>query len=165
MYTPFSDSEDLTALAASCYPVARFGATCIEVDVLDFFVPTQRRDAEAVVIKLRSGALFDKDILSVLHDLLCLLDVKIVEDTTGVPLDARRAKKGWDSWQDGPLWRGVVLTRKWELFQSAANFPEGFSRLLFPMRRANLGSANTHGALKACTSNPDSAVVLGSKRD
>ncbi len=101
MHTPFSAAEDLTALAASCYPLARFGATCIEVDLLDFLQPTQRRCAEAVMIKLRNGALFDKGILAVLHDLACLLDVKIVEDTVAVPLDGRSAKKGWDSWQDG----------------------------------------------------------------
>ncbi|MFD3189748.1 hypothetical protein ACFMPD_05670 [Sedimentitalea sp. HM32M-2] len=57
-------------MASSCFPLARAAATGIERDVLDLIAPETKREARKLAARLRSGAIFDKGILAMLHQIV-----------------------------------------------------------------------------------------------
>ncbi|WP_295038498.1 hypothetical protein [Sulfitobacter sp.] len=67
MEMPFKSANEITAMAASCFPLARAAATGIEQDVLELVVPEAKRDAKALLAILRRGAIFEKGVLAMLH--------------------------------------------------------------------------------------------------
>lgn len=81
MEMPFKSTNEITAMAASCFPLARAAATGIEQDVLELVVPEAKRDAKALLAILRRGAIFEKGVLAILHELVGVLDAQILEGT------------------------------------------------------------------------------------
>ena len=81
MDMPFKSITEITAIAASCFPLARAAATGIEQDVLDLVAPGTNCEAKKLAARLRSGAIFEKDILARLHDLVGTLDAAIAAGT------------------------------------------------------------------------------------
>lgn len=81
MKTPFKSPAEVTAMAASCFPLARAAATGIEQDVLDLVAPNPKQKAKALAALLRRGEIFEKGILAMLHDLVGVLDAEIAEGT------------------------------------------------------------------------------------
>ncbi|WP_281969202.1 hypothetical protein [Roseovarius nanhaiticus] len=81
MKMPFTSTNEITAIAASCFPLARAAATGIEQDVLDLVAPEPKRQAKKLAAQLQGGAIFDKGILAMLHDLIGVLDAEIAEGT------------------------------------------------------------------------------------
>jgi len=77
----FKNITEITAMAASCFPLARVAATGIEEDVLDLVVPRVKRDAKTLMLLLRRGAIFEKGTLAKLLELLDELDKEIAEET------------------------------------------------------------------------------------
>ncbi|MCB1314230.1 MAG: hypothetical protein KDK29_21060 [Sedimentitalea sp.] len=81
MDMPFKSIAEITAIAASCFPLARAAATAIEQNVLDLVAPGTKCEAKKLAARLRSGAIFEKDILARLHDLVDTLDAAIAAGT------------------------------------------------------------------------------------
>ncbi|HDZ82305.1 MAG TPA: hypothetical protein ENH56_13855 [Roseobacter sp.] len=81
MKTPFKNIDEITAMAASCFPLARAAATGIEEDVLDLVVPRAKRDAKVLMLQLRQGAIFEKGVLAKLVELIDELDKEIDKGT------------------------------------------------------------------------------------
>lgn len=81
MEMPFTSADEITEMAASCFPLARAAATGIEQDVLDLIAPEPKQDAKALAARLCRGAIFEKGTLAMLHDLICVLDAEILEGT------------------------------------------------------------------------------------
>ncbi|MCG7630589.1 hypothetical protein MHM88_22540 [Epibacterium sp. MM17-32] len=74
MDMPFKSASEITAMAASCFPLARAAATGIDQDVLDLVAPKPKQEAKKLAALLRSGKIFDKGILAMLHELVGVLD-------------------------------------------------------------------------------------------
>ena len=81
MDMPFKSITEITAIAASCYPLARAAATGIEQDVLDLVAPETTQEAKALAALLRRGTIFETGILPRLHDLVGTLDAAIAAGT------------------------------------------------------------------------------------
>ncbi|WP_299566940.1 hypothetical protein [uncultured Sulfitobacter sp.] len=81
MEMPFKSTNEITAMAASCFPVARAAAIGIEQDVLELVAPKAKRDAKALLSTLHRGAIFEKGVLVMLHELVGVLDAQILEGT------------------------------------------------------------------------------------
>lgn len=81
MEMPFKSANEITAMAASCFPLARAAATGIEQDVLELVAPKAKREAKALLAVLLRGAIFEKGVLAMLHGLVSVLDVKVLEGT------------------------------------------------------------------------------------
>ncbi|TCS60193.1 hypothetical protein EDD52_11510 [Primorskyibacter sedentarius] len=81
MELPCTSADELTTMAASCFPLARAAATGIEQDVLDLIAPAPKREAKKLAARLQSGAIFEKGILAMLHEIVGVLDSEIVEGT------------------------------------------------------------------------------------
>ncbi|WP_323768520.1 hypothetical protein [Antarctobacter sp.] len=77
----FKSPAEITAMAASCFPLARAAATGIDQDVLDLVAPKPKQEARKLAALLRAGKIFDKGILAMLHDLVGVLDAEIAEGT------------------------------------------------------------------------------------
>ena len=73
--------DEITAMAASCFPLARAAATGIDQDVLDLVAPKPKQEARKLAALLRAGKIFDKGILAMLHELVGVLDAEIAEGT------------------------------------------------------------------------------------
>ena len=67
MEMPFKSANEITAMAASCFPLARAAATGIEQDVLELVVPEAKCDAKALLAILRRSAIFEKGVLAMLR--------------------------------------------------------------------------------------------------
>ena len=81
MEMPFKNIDEITAMAASCFPLARAAATGIEEDVLDLVAPKAKRDAKMLMLLLRRGTIFEKGVLAKLVELIDELDKEIAEGT------------------------------------------------------------------------------------
>jgi hypothetical protein len=81
MEIPFNSTDKLTAMAASCFPLARTAATGIEQDVLDLVPHEPKQEARKLAMLLRAGEIFDKGILAMLHELVGVLEAEIAEGT------------------------------------------------------------------------------------
>ncbi|WP_322865927.1 hypothetical protein U5922_006790 [Aquicoccus sp. G2-2] len=81
MEMPFTSADEITEMAASCFPLARAAVTGIEQDVLDLIAPEPTQDAKALAERLRRGAIFERDTLTMLRDLIGVLDAEILEGT------------------------------------------------------------------------------------
>lgn len=81
MEMPFKSANEITAMAASCFPLARAAATGIEQDVLELVRPDAKRDAQRLLAVLRRGRIFEKGVLAMLHGLVGVLDAQILEGT------------------------------------------------------------------------------------
>ncbi|SHI51561.1 hypothetical protein [Wenxinia saemankumensis] len=81
MDMPFKSASEITAMAASCFPLARAAATGIDQDVLDLVAPKPKQEAKKLAALLRAGQIFDKGILAMLHELVGVLDAEIAEGT------------------------------------------------------------------------------------
>lgn len=77
----FNSSSKITAMAASCFPLARTAATGIDQDVLDLVAPKPKLEAKKLAALLRAGKIFDKGIMAMLHELVGVLDAEIAEGT------------------------------------------------------------------------------------
>ncbi|WP_099824083.1 hypothetical protein [Oceaniglobus indicus] len=81
MEMPFTSADEITAMAAACFPLARIAATGIEEDVLDLVPWEPAQEAKALAARLRRGEIFEKGVLAMLHDLIGVLDAEIAEGT------------------------------------------------------------------------------------
>lgn len=81
MEMPFTSADEITAMAASCFPLARIAATGIEEDVFDLIPWEPAQQAKALAARLRRGEIFEKGVLAMLHDLIGVLDAEIAERT------------------------------------------------------------------------------------
>lgn len=81
MDRPFTSAPEVTVMAAACFPLARAAATGIDQDVLELVAPKPKQEAKKLAALLRAGNIFDKGILAMLHDLVCVLDSEIAEGT------------------------------------------------------------------------------------
>lgn len=81
MEMPFTSTDEITEMAASCFPLARAAVTGIEQDVLDLIAPEPKQDAKALAERLRRGAIFERNTLAMLRDLIGVLDAEILEGT------------------------------------------------------------------------------------
>ncbi|WP_145953430.1 hypothetical protein [Oceaniglobus indicus] len=81
MEMPFTSVDEITALAAACFPLARIAATGIEEDVLELIPWEPAQDAKALAARLHRGEVFDNGVLAMLHDLIGVLDAEITEGT------------------------------------------------------------------------------------
>jgi len=81
MDIPFKSTDEITALAASCFSLARMAATGIDNDVLELVAPEPKQEAGKLAALLRTGKIFDKGILAMLQDLMGVLDAEIAEGT------------------------------------------------------------------------------------
>lgn len=81
MEMPFTSADEITEMAASCFSLARAAATGIEEDVLDLVAPEPKQEARALAAQLHRGAIFEKGVLAMLHDLIGVLDAEIAEGT------------------------------------------------------------------------------------
>ena len=79
MEMPFKSTSEITAIAASCFPLARIAAIGIEQDVLDLVSSKPKREAKALMALLRSGAIFEKGVLAKLHGLIDVLEAAVAE--------------------------------------------------------------------------------------
>lgn len=107
MKMPFNSTNEITAIAASCFPLARAAATGIEHDVLDLVAPEPKRQAKKLAAQLQSGAIFDKGILAMLHDLVGVLDAEIAEGT----FVETRYDHSPENVSDNRTWGQASLTR------------------------------------------------------
>ena len=81
MELPINSTDKITAMAASCFPLARTAATGIEQDVLPLVPHEPQQGAKILVAELRAGKIFDKGILAMLHELVAILDSEVAEGT------------------------------------------------------------------------------------
>jgi hypothetical protein len=81
MELPINSTDKITAMAASCFPLARTAATGIEQDVLELVPHGPKQEARKLVALLRAGKIFDKGILAMLHELVGALDAEVAEGT------------------------------------------------------------------------------------
>ena len=81
MDMPFKSADEITAMAASCFPLARTAVTGIEQDVLDLIPFKSKQEAKALLELLRGGNIFDKGVLAMLHELVGVIDAEIQEGT------------------------------------------------------------------------------------
>lgn len=81
MNMPLKSVDEITAIAASCFPLARVAATAIEEDVLDLVAPKPKQEAKKLAALLNVGKIFDNGTLAMLHELLGVLDAEIAEGT------------------------------------------------------------------------------------
>ncbi len=81
MDMPFKTASEITAMAVSCFPLARAAATGIDQDVLDFVAPKPKQEGKKLAALLRAGKIFDKGIMALLHDLVGVLDAEIADGT------------------------------------------------------------------------------------
>lgn len=81
MDMPLNATSKITAMAASCFPLARTAATGIDQDVLDLVAPQPKQEAKKLAALLRAGKIFDKGILAMLDELVGVLDAEIAEGT------------------------------------------------------------------------------------
>lgn len=81
MEMPFKNITEITAMVASCFPLARVAATGIEEDVLDLVAPRAKRDAKTLMLLFRQGAIFEKGTLAKLLELIDEIDNEIAEGT------------------------------------------------------------------------------------
>ncbi|WP_417588849.1 hypothetical protein [Pararhodobacter oceanensis] len=58
MQMPIDTSEDLTEMAAACYPLARVAITAIKNDVLELIADEHRESAQALLMNLEHGDTF-----------------------------------------------------------------------------------------------------------
>lgn len=82
MNMPSQSAAEITAMTASCFPLAPAAATGIQQDVLDLVAPKPRQEARALAAFLRRGALFEPGVLAMLHDLVGVLDSEIADGTS-----------------------------------------------------------------------------------
>ena len=81
MNMPFKSAAEITAMAASCFPLARAAAAGIDQAPLDFAAPKAKQDAHKLATLLRAGKIFDKGILAMLHEFIGVLNAEIAEGT------------------------------------------------------------------------------------
>lgn len=81
MDMPFKSASEITAMAASCFPLARAAATGIDQDVLELVAPKPKQEVKKLAALLRAGKIFDKGILAKIHELVGVIDAEIAEGT------------------------------------------------------------------------------------
>ncbi|MBK0329528.1 hypothetical protein I5535_19855 [Rhodobacteraceae bacterium F11138] len=81
MDMPFTSADEITEMAAACFPLARIAATGIDEDVLDFVPWEPAQEAKALAARLRRGEIFEKGVLAMLHDLVGVLEAEIAQGT------------------------------------------------------------------------------------
>lgn len=81
MNMPFKSAAEITAMAASCFPLARAAAAGIDQAPLDFAAPKPKQDAHKLAAMLRAGKIFEKGILAMLHELVGVLNAEIADGT------------------------------------------------------------------------------------
>ncbi|MBR9762419.1 MAG: hypothetical protein GYB53_02480 [Rhodobacteraceae bacterium] len=77
MEMSINSRPEITGMAAACFPLARVAATGIELEVLDRIPPAPKREASKLAALLRVGKIFDKGVLSMLHELVGTLETEI----------------------------------------------------------------------------------------
>ncbi|PVH27226.1 hypothetical protein [Pararhodobacter oceanensis] len=81
MEMPIDTSEDLTEMAAACYPLARVAITAIKNDVLELIADEHRESAQALLMNLEQGDTFKTANLDLLPALIKALDAQIAKGT------------------------------------------------------------------------------------
>ena len=127
MDMPSTSSGDITALAASCFPLARIAVTGIAQDVVKLVPADPRRKAEALAVLLQEGALFQDGILEMLHELICALDDEIARSSRVVECYDHSP----ENVSDNTSWQELQTTRKADRLNDAlATILERYASLM-----------------------------------